>query len=138
MKEIWGTIKDNKYYQVSNLGRVKSLERYDRFNRHISEKILVPRVHSSGYLRVQINRKDYYIHRLVAETFIDNPNNYKEISHEDNDKTNNCISNLKWCTRQYNNKKIFTDGIRTTEEMIKISHMRKCYREQIKSNLQEC
>jgi len=79
------------------------------------------RKHSNGYLRATIYGKDIYIHRLVAMCFIPNSNNYKEISHEDNNKTNNTISNLKWCTRSYNNKKMFIDGIRTSEEMRRIS-----------------
>ena len=71
MKEIWKTIQgyENKY-EVSNLGRVKSLERIDRYNRKIEEKILAPRKHTGGYLRVQLSRKDFYIHRLVAQAFI--------------------------------------------------------------------
>jgi len=80
-----------------------------------------PRKHTNGYLRATINGKDKYIHRLVAMTFIDNPNNYNEISHEDNNKENNNVENLKWCDRQYNNKKMFIDGIKTKEDMSRIS-----------------
>lgn len=57
--------------------------------------------------------------------FIPNPEGLKEISHEDNDKTNNSVENLKWCTRQYNNKKMFLDGIRTVDEMKRIAHLQK-------------
>lgn len=101
--EIWKPIKgyENKY-EVSNLGRVKSLERYDKYNRHIYEKILIPKKHSGGYLRVGLSRKDYYIHRLVAEAFIDNPNNKKYINHIDGNKTNNKVENLEWCTANEN------------------------------------
>lgn len=95
------------------------------------------RKHTNGYLRATIFGKDMYVHRLVALCFIPNPNNYKEISHEDNDKTNNNIQNLKWCNRKYNNKKMFKDGIKTNEEMSKIAKMprlklRKFNIEQIK------
>lgn len=123
MGEIWKPIKgfENEYL-VSNLGRVKSLERYDRFNRHVKEKILVPRPNTNGYLRVQLRRKDYYIHRLVANAFIDNPNNYNEINHISGIKTDNKKSNLEWCNRQYNNQYNFKIGSRTREEMKRIAN----------------
>ena len=76
MEEIWKDVQGYEgYYQVSNLGRVKSLERKSKLNRKIKERILAPREHTGGYLRVQLSRKDFYIHRLVAETFIPNPEN---------------------------------------------------------------
>ena len=102
---------ENKYI-ITDKGKVYTIY-YDK--RGIKEQ--KPRKHTNGYLRATIFGKDQYIHRLVGYCFIDNPNNYNEISHEDNDKTNNNINNLKWCTRSYNNKKMFTDGIRTNEEM---------------------
>lgn len=83
------------------------------------------RLHSNGYIRATLYQKDVYVHRLVAFCFIENPNGYKEISHEDNDKSNNHVENLKWCTRQYNNKKMFIDGIRTKEEMTRLAHLPK-------------
>ena len=103
MEEIWKPIKNyENEYQVSNLGRIKSLERYDKFNRHIIEKILIPRIHTGGYLRVGLNKKDFYIHRLVAEAFIPNPNDYPQVNHKDENSTNNNVSNLEWCTQKYN------------------------------------
>ena len=55
------------------------------------------------HLRAKNKSKLYSIHRLVAEAFIENPNNYPQINHKDEDKTNNCVSNLEWCTCKYNN-----------------------------------
>ena len=59
-----------------------------------------------GYKKVSlwVNKKviTLKIHRLVAKYFIPNPNNYKEVNHKDEDKTNNCVSNLEWCDRKYN------------------------------------
>lgn len=114
-------IIENKYI-ITKKGKVYTIY-YSK--RGLQEQKL--RKHTSGYLRATIFGKDEYVHRLVALCFINNPNNYKEISHEDNDKTNNNIENLKWCTRSYNNKKMFLDGIRTSEEMRKISRMRRCF-----------
>lgn len=103
MKEIWKDIKGYEgKYQVSNLGNVKSLERFDKYNRYVKEKILIPRKHTGGYLRVGLSRKDFYIHRLVAEAFIPNLKNKKYINHIDGDKTNNNINNLEWCTANEN------------------------------------
>ena len=67
---------------------------------------LKPCVNEFGYLRLQLysngTRKNVTIHRIVAETFLDNPNNYKEVNHKDENKTNNSVSNLEWCTSSYN------------------------------------
>ena len=100
MNEIWAYILDSQEYQVSNYGNV----------RHITnKKIHYYLLHkdSGGYLQVMINRngktKAYLVHRLVAQTFIPNPNNYKEINHKDENKTNNRVDNLEWCDRKYNN-----------------------------------
>lgn len=98
--EIWKDIVGYEgLYQVSNLGRIKSL----RFNK---EKILKPTISSKGYLRVDLiknqKRKTKYIHRIVLENFIPNVNNFPEINHKDENKTNNSVENLEWCTSQYN------------------------------------
>lgn len=125
MKEIWKTIQgyENKY-EVSNLGRVKSLERIDRYNRKIEEKILAPRKHTGGYLRVQLSRKDFYIHRLVAETFIPNPENKTQVNHIDGNKHNNRVENLEWCTPLENNLHAVKTGLNKKDRnfMIKIAN----------------
>ena len=89
----------------------------------LKEMPLTPNNH--GYLRFSLYNDKYYAHRVMAMLFIPNPEGLKEISHEDNDKTNNSVENLKWCTRQYNNKKMFIDGIRTSEEMRRLAHLQK-------------
>lgn len=118
--ENWKDIKGYEgLYQVSDLGRVRSLER-DVYNprgnvmRHIEEKILVQRINKHGYVRVNLylngKIKTISTHRLVAEAFLPNPENKSQINHIDEIKTNNAVSNLEWCNAQYN----INYGTRTT------------------------
>lgn len=97
--EIWKNIEGYEgLYQVSNYGNVKSL----RFGK---EKILKPAKDKNGYLMVCLSKQSqttHYIHRLVAMAFIDNPNNFSELNHRDEDKTNNKVENLEFCDRGYN------------------------------------
>lgn len=92
--EIWKDIKGYEgLYQVSNLGRVKS-----------NKKILSPS--KTEYLKVSLSKNGvqstYYIHRLVAQTFIDNKNNLTHVNHIDENKYNNNVNNLEWCDNKYN------------------------------------
>ena len=104
--EQWKTIDGYEDYEVSNYGRVKSLERIDNLGRTIKEKILKQSTNNNGYQQVCLckngKRKMFQVHRLVANAFIPNPNNYAEINHKDECKTNNHVSNLEWCNRKYN------------------------------------
>lgn len=97
-KEIWKTIEDYPNYQISNMGRVKSL----KFGR---EKIIKHSI-CKGYCRLQLCKegktKQYLVHQLVAQTFIPNPNNYIFVNHRDENKQNNMVSNLEWVTQEYN------------------------------------
>lgn len=104
--EEWRDIKDYKgIYQISNKGRVKSLNRIDSRGNKVNEKILRPGKRNN-YLYVRLCKdgkfKDYRIHRLVAEAFIPNPDNLPVVNHKDEDKSNNCVENLEWCTQEYN------------------------------------
>lgn len=106
MKEIWKEVPFAPSYQVSNRGRVKHLEHLRRHRRighfsRIKERILKQRVHSHGYTRVQINYKDYYTHRLVAEFFIGIPIG-KEVNHINSIKSDNRLENLEVVTRSQN------------------------------------
>ena len=101
--EVWKDIKGYEgMYQISNLGRVKSLKMKKEHNKYL----LKPYSTKNGYLRVSLSKNNKYkgplIHRLVAIHFLDNPNNYPEVNHKDENKENNCVNNLEWCDRKYN------------------------------------
>ena len=109
MKEIWKTINEYPNYQVSNTGKVKSIERkVKKWNgyRTVRERILNP-INNKGYQQVTLCRdgkiKPMLVHRLVVQAFLPNPYNLPEVNHLDEDKTNNNVENLEWCTREYNN-----------------------------------
>lgn len=108
LKEIWKDIKGYEgKYQISSLGRVKSLERYIG-KRLIKECIKSMRPDKDGYLFVDLHKdgkeKRLYVHRLVALTFIpnDNPIVKFQVNHKDENKKNNCVDNLEWCSNEYN------------------------------------
>lgn len=88
-------------YKVSNYGRVLSLAKTTIRGRKY-DKILSASKKDNGYYTVSINGNNEYVHRLVAKAFIDNPNNFNEINHKDEDKSNNKVDNLEWCTKSYN------------------------------------
>lgn len=108
--EIWRDIDGYiGLYQVSNYGRVKSLDNYDICNgykRFRKGKILKQTNHNQGYKSVNLYKdkkaKTYTVHRLVAQEFLPNPNNLPEVNHKDENKLNNCVENLEWCDKKYN------------------------------------
>lgn len=97
-------------YEVSDWGRVKSLDRYkiDTVGRKQYHKGKVNRLYptTNGYIKAMLYKdgvsKNKSVHRLVAEAFIPNPNNLPLINHKDEDKTNNSVENLEWCDLKYN------------------------------------
>lgn len=108
MKEEWRDIDGYiGYYQVSNLGRVRGVDRVTENNRPIKSSLLKPDKNHSGHLRVQLMkksvRKRFLVHRLVAQAFIPNPNKYPIINHKDENPSNNKVDNLEWCDVKYNN-----------------------------------
>lgn len=121
-KEIWKDIPELEgLYQASNLGRIKSVKRIAkkeyRNNRIVKEKIMNGSKNEDGYLKVHITNKEkninkvLFIHRLIAKTFISNPNNLPQINHKDGNKLNNCITNLEWCTNLYNQQHAWKNGL---------------------------
>ena len=112
VREIWKDIRGYEgSYQASNLGRIRSLDRLINYKngKKVFYKgiILTPEINNGGYFEIQLSTntkyKHYKVHRLIAETFISNPNNLPIINHKDHNKLNNNINNLEWCTRKYNN-----------------------------------
>lgn len=111
MVEMWKDIKDfEDCYQISNLGRIKSKDRYVRVcgggKRLVKSKIIKPNKCTNGYYEASLNKNGkrtvILLHRLVAQHFIDNPLNLPEVNHKDEDISNNCVENLEWCTSKYN------------------------------------
>ena len=114
MKESWKDIKDFEgLYQVSNRGKVKRIKSIivdisqgGVRTREIPERLLKQSFAGCGYCSVMLSKngkvRRFNVHRLVAEAFIPNPSNLPEINHKDENKTNNCVDNLEWCTSKYN------------------------------------
>lgn len=106
--EIWSPlIGYETLYEISNLGKVKSLRKGKLLKQGISR----------GYCQVSLTSqngclKTISVHKLVATQFIENPYLFKFINHKDGDKRNNATSNLEWCTSSYNQKHAYSTGLR--------------------------
>ena len=104
IEEIYKDIKDLEgKYQVSNFGNVMSLN----YHQTGKSKLLKPSKTKDGYLLVNLSkngkRKIFLVHRLVAEHFIPNIDNLPQVNHKDENKQNNSVDNLEWCTYEENN-----------------------------------
>lgn len=102
MQEIWKDIEwyEGKY-QISNFGNIRSIYKTK------PPRVLKPIKNRYGYLYLTLMtpdgiKKHERVNRLVAKAFVPNPNNYPLVNHKDEDKTNNCVENLEWCTSSYN------------------------------------
>ncbi len=109
-KEVWKTYSDYPFIEASNLGRIRTKDRYvtvkGQGKRLVKGKVLKQRLRPDGYMEVNFKVKNKPVklltHRVIAASHLQNPNNLPEVNHKDNDRTNNVVSNLEWCTREYN------------------------------------
>lgn len=108
---IWRDIEGFEgYYQVSNTGLVRSLDRrivYKNGQANIHKgRVIKHKINNKGYHRVSLSKnnewKEYLVHRLVAKAFLPNENNLPQVNHKDCNTHNNEVENLEWCTMQYN------------------------------------
>ena len=107
MEEIWKDVSGYEgLYQISNLGRVKSFRKWKRAYCP-EEYILKHSKNNRGYHVVTLykenSKKKFLVHRLVAQEFIENTSHFQHVNHKDENKDNNVVDNLEWCSVQYNN-----------------------------------
>lgn len=105
--EIWKDIKGYEgYYQISNLGNVKSLDRIDAIGRVVKGRLLKWKHNNRGYFTICLKKdgqaRYFLVHRLVALTFIPNGDGLAQVNHKDENKSNNQVDNLEWCNNLYN------------------------------------
>lgn len=120
MKEVWKEVKGyEELYEVSNLGRVKSLDKilHNQYTKYFKKgRILKNNKIGAGYLSVGLSKngvKNFYIHRLVAEAFIENFDNKPQVNHINGIKTDNNVDNLEWCTRKENHRHAYENNLLT-------------------------
>lgn len=108
MNEIWKPVVGYEGYEVSNLGRVRSFK-------HGRERIMKLTSNGRGYMQLELCRngeiKHHTVHRLVAQAFIPNPENKRDVNHIDGNKLNNHIENLEWATPHENNLHAYKTGL---------------------------
>lgn len=128
MNEIWKDIPEFEgIYQVSNMGRIKSLLRKSYSGRMLKERLLSPTPDTKGYVRVTLhkNKKAFHksVHRIVAEVFIDGDISL-QVNHIDGIKTNNVYTNLEWCTNKENSDHAYNTGLKNKEILNKAFKIR--------------
>jgi hypothetical protein len=136
MMEQWKDIVGYEgFYQVSDKGRVRSVDRVvtqqgrgKAFAGQRKGRILKQRAQNGGYMLVWLSKQDkkkkaVTVHRLVAQAFIDNPNNYGFVNHKDGHKNNNTVQNLEWCTKSQNTKHAYQNNLMKAHNMVSI----KCF-----------
>lgn len=124
IEEVWKPITGYPNYEISNCGRVRSLERKIRYLHSVTREEHF-RLYESKLLKQQLTKFGYYfvqpyndngsknktIHRLVAIEFVENPHNFNVVNHIDGNKKNNRFDNLEWCTDAYNHEHAQREGL---------------------------
>lgn len=137
--EVWKDIKGYEgFYQVSDTGKVKSLERTVMYKNgkicKLKSKILNLSDNGKGYLWVYLSKENkhisFYVHRLVAVTFLENIENYKEINHLNGIKSDNQKSNLEWCTASQNRQHAYDNNLRVPKGAVGESNTKAKLNEQ--------
>lgn len=116
MIEVWKDIEGYAgKYQISNLGRVKSLPRIYICGHGTKRKaqggVLKGTIDNKGYVRIQLSRRTFKVHRLVAQYFIDNPNNLPQVNHINGNKKDNRVENLEWVDNSTNQLHAWRNGL---------------------------
>lgn len=128
--EIWKDIFGYEgIYQVSSLGKVKSLSRKRLVNKKTNsyhlmpERIMVIKVDKNGYNHITLCKngllKTYWLHRIVLKTFVCNPQNLPQINHKNGNKSDNRVENLEWCTSKHNYHEAVKLGLRNNGKVRK-------------------
>lgn len=107
--EVWKPIKGYEgSYEISSIGNVRSIDRVIKYSNgkeyHRKGRMLTATDNGNGYLIVGLKNKNHYVHRLVADAFIEHPNGKDFVNHIDYDRKNNIVENLEWCTVSENMK----------------------------------
>jgi hypothetical protein len=126
LTECWEPIRDYEgIYEVSNCGRVRSLDRKVQYRDEVRKKsgrVLKENTINGGYKQVTLQkdgkRKSVLVHRLVAEMFIENFSGLPQVNHKDGDKTNNSVENLEWCSAKENMIHSVKNRIRTDCKLV--------------------
>lgn len=108
---VWKPYPEYPFIKANQFGEIRTVDRVvvssNGRKYHIKGRILKQKLNPGSYMQVQfrVNGEGVilYVHRIVATCFIPNPNSYPEVNHIDNNRTNNSVDNLEWCTRKYNN-----------------------------------
>jgi len=127
LEEIWKPIKGfEEFYLITKDGNIKSVERQICLKTHSyirREQDIIQAKSLDGYYRIKLynntkKTKTISTHRLVALTYLNNPNNYLEINHIDGNKTNNNVTNLEWCSKEQNVKHAYDTGLKKRENYV--------------------
>ena len=120
--EYWKDVKFNTNYEVSSIGRVRNKRNGHILSQHPNRE--------QGYMRVTIGGKHHYVHRLVADSFIEGDHSNRDVNHMDGNKQNNDISNLEWVSRRQNICHAFNEGLRypVVKNVVRCKFCRNRYR----------